>query len=240
MRLGLIFGFLLFPMLINGQVPGYKHRIISGFNIYIAEEAWKDHESVTLQAIDLLSAQLDTILGFGLKHEIIDSLQQIKLFMDWNNAYSAAVYHPSRQWLIENGHEPQKAQSVEISNIRHFIDWSALNQPFMILHELAHAYHHRVLGFDYEPIIGAYEGAMAGSLYDAVSLHTGNGEYTVQEAYAKRNKLEYFAELTEAYLGENDFYPFVKEEFRDHDIEGYRVVSGIWQFEATIDKSGKQ
>ena len=231
MRKKLFFLGIIFPLFMHGQVTGYEHRNIVGFDVYIQDEALKAHDSVTLKAIDLLTTQLETINGLGLKDTIIDALHQVKLFMEWNSAYSAAVYHPSRQWLMENGHEPEKAQSVEVSNIQNFIDWSALNQPYMVLHELAHAYHHQVLGFDYEPIIAAYEQALALSTYDSVALHTGNGKYIKRNAYAKTNKLEYFAELTESYLGENDFFPFVRKEFEAHDAKGYQVLQSIWQFE---------
>ena len=103
----------------------------------------------------------------------------------------------------------------------------------MVMHELAHAYHDRVLGFGYGPITSAYNNAMANSLYDLVSYHSGNGNYFDQEAYATTNHIEYFAELTEAYLGENDYFPFIEEEIEPHDALGYNVVQSVWQFETT-------
>ncbi len=50
------------------------------------------------------------------------------------------MYHPSREWLISHGYIPEKEKSVEITNLAHFVDWTNLNQPHMITHELAHAY----------------------------------------------------------------------------------------------------
>ena len=39
---------------------------------------------------------------------------------------------------------------------------------------------------------------------------------------------EYFAESTEAYLGVNDFYPFVRAELNRHDPRMYRLLRKIW------------
>ena len=42
------------------------------------------------------------------------------------------------------------------------------------------------------------------------------------------NAKEYFAESTEAYLGVNDFYPFVRAELREHDPDMFRIMQNIW------------
>ena len=88
--------------------------------------------------------------------------------MDWNTTNGAACYHPNLQWLINNGYIKDKWKSVEISNIVNFINWTELNQPFMVVHEMAHAYHDRVLGYNYLSIIQSYNNAMQASLYNWV------------------------------------------------------------------------
>ena len=40
--------------------------------------------------------------------------------------------------------------------------------------------------------------------------------------------MEYFAEASEAYFGENDFYPFVKAELKRHDPNLEAVVAELW------------
>jgi hypothetical protein len=39
---------------------------------------------------------------------------------------------------------------------------------------------------------------------------------------------EYFAELSEAYWGKNDFYPFTRSELLQHDPLGYEAVKRAW------------
>ena len=42
------------------------------------------------------------------------------------------------------------------------------------------------------------------------------------------NEKEYFAECTEAYFGENDFFPFNAAELKAHDPEMYALLGTLW------------
>jgi hypothetical protein len=132
-------------------------------------------------------------------------------------------YHPSAGWLKEHGMNPRKAGGVEIANARNFLTWTH-DQPWMVLHELAHGYHHRVLGFDNAEVRACYERAVASGAYQLV-LHIRGGK---RRHYALTNDKEYFAETTEAYFGTNDFYPFVRAELRRHDPAGYALMEKCW------------
>ena len=55
-------------------------------------------------------------------------------------------------------------------------------------------------------------------------LYTGR---TVRH-YALSNHKEYFAESTEAYLGVNDFYPFVRAELKVHDPKMFGLMEKFW------------
>ena len=94
----------------------------------------------------------------------------------------------------------------------------------MVLHELSHAWHHQYLGFGHTGIRTAFEDAMAAGLYDSVPYATG-GSY---EAYATTDHKEYFAELTEAWFWENDYYPFNRAELLEFDPVGAAVVEAAW------------
>ena len=45
---------------------------------------------------------------------------------------------------------------MEIGNAQAFLDWTQ-SQPWIILHELAHGYHHLVLGYEHPGVRGAWE-----------------------------------------------------------------------------------
>ena len=59
---------------------------------------------------------------------------------------------------------------------------------------------------------------------EAARPHTGR---TVKH-YGLTNQMEYFAECTEAYLGVNDFYPFVRAELNEHDPGMFQLLKKIW------------
>jgi hypothetical protein len=132
-------------------------------------------------------------------------------------------YHVSPNWLREHGMNPAKAGSVEIANATNFLSWT-LDQPWMVLHELAHGYHDQVLGFDHAEIRACYDAAVASKSYESVL----RGDGSKGRAYALVNHKEYFAEATEAYFGTNDFFPFVRAELKQHDPRMYELIRTVW------------
>ena len=51
------------------------------------------------------------------------------------------------------------------------------------------------------------------------------------KAYAATNQEEYFAELTEAYFGHNDWFPHNREELRKYDPRGFKMIEEVWSAE---------
>ena len=94
----------------------------------------------------------------------------------------------------------------------------------MILHELAHGYHHLFLGDDFAGITDCFNHAKSAGLYDSVLRSNGHHE----RHYAMNNAKEYFAEMTEAFFGTNDFYPFVRAELKEHDPQMYALECEVW------------
>ncbi|MGI9470104.1 MAG: hypothetical protein ACR2NZ_01140, partial [Rubripirellula sp.] len=77
----------------------------------------------------------------------------------------------------------------------------------------------------------AYEQALSNGSYDSVLR--GNGK--MERAYAMNNHKEYFAETSEAFFGQNDFYPFTSDELSQHDPRMHRLLASLWSVE---DKEG--
>jgi len=95
--------------------------------------------------------------------------------------------------------------------------------PFM--HEIAHAYHDLVLSLSDHTILSGYNHAKLSGRYNAVRHASGRFEI----AYAMRDHAEFFAELSEAYFGYNDFFPFTREDLKEFDPSSYRVISNAWE-----------
>ena len=179
---------------------------------------------VVKAVLALLQSDLSRILTL-LDPEASAFLQGVRIWVEHDFAdWGGAVYHPSAVWLEDNGYPTHWAESMQIGSTADYLSWTAI-QPAIVLHELSHAWHHQYVGYDDASILQAYDAAMASGIYDSVP-YAGGGKST---AYATSNVQEYFAELTEAWFWENDFYPFVREELEDFDPTGAAMVEAAWQ-----------
>ena len=200
----------------------YEVRQIEGWKVYVQKEI---DPRTCKDALRLLEVKLYDITR-AVPPKALASLRAVPIWMgvkDVNGRHPCACYHPDRQWLIDNHYNPDMAGAVEIANAETFLKWSH-GQPQMVLHELAHGYHHQVLTHQNAKVRAAYRHAVESKKYDAILRSNGRRE----RAYAMNNEQEYFAELTEAYFGENDFFPFVRIELKEHDPEGCKMVQEAW------------
>jgi hypothetical protein len=96
----------------------------------------------------------------------------------------------------------------------------------MVLHELSHSFQHTHQD-KLQPIIeAAYEAAKASGKYESVPLYTHDGQKT--RHYAMNTCWEYWAECSEAYWGKNDYFPFVRSELKEFDIEAFKMCETGW------------
>ena len=189
----------------------YQAMELLGWPVFVAKELKSD--PLWPEVHDEAEAQLRRLRKV-LPPAFLLELQKTRIFLELHRGESpCAVYHPNPEWLRQHGADPLLAKAVQVTDARHFLDWTR-NQPSMLLHELAHSYHDRVLSFNNPEIAALYAQAKAGGHYDAV-LHTGSTKAVPH--YALNNPQEYFAEGIEAYFGCNDFYPFVRSELRQAD-----------------------
>lgn len=201
----------------------YARREVQGFTVLVHPEAEK-HPDEAKAAFAELEAQLKKI-NEVVPEKPLAALKKIRFWVEWEaKKNGAAEFHVSARWLKDNGYNPDKVHGVEINNLKNFVNWSKKTQPWMVLHELAHAYHFSVLGDRYEPLQAAYKQAMERKLYDSVEfVHGGK-----RKAYATTNAAEYFAEISEAYFGKNDFFPFTRDELEKHDPVGFEMLKKAW------------
>lgn len=182
------------------------------------------HKQTGTRVIALLRNKLAEMRKI-LPAKAIKRLQKVTIWVGVNDyAIPNATYHPSKEWLKENGWNPDKAQSIEISNAGIFMHWIR-DQPMLLLHELTHAYHDQVLGYNNAEIEHCYNKTRKSGKYNRVKNVSG----AVMQAYALNDAQEFFAEATEAYFGKNDYQPFTRSELKYFDPETYRVVEKMWR-----------
>jgi len=205
------------------SAPKYERQDTEGWTVFVNRRLLTDQADLGRQALRLLEAKLYEIRRVA-PETACRELRKVPIWLGVNDGHApCAEYHPSREWLRKNGYNPDKAKCVEIGCAEKFLKWSK-QQPMMVLHELAHAYHHQVIGHDHGALRSAYKAALKSGIYDAVLCCDGR----TKRAYAMTDVKEYFAELTECYFGTNDFYPFVRAELREHDPNGYRLIESLW------------
>lgn len=220
------------PPLGPGEVAGYTKIDHEGFVIQVESNALANHPELTNRALDKVRTDLSAIVNdYELAGDVLEDLRQVPFFIDWSKTFGGAVeHHISLNWLINNGYIEEKLNSVAISNVNNFLHFTELNQPNMLLHELAHLYHQTKLTVNYEPIFTAFVNGRDSQIYDFVAYHTGNGNIIEGVASpAKGDQLNYFAELTEAYFGENDYFPFDRDDLAEHDPTGFQLLESIWK-----------
>jgi hypothetical protein len=89
---------------------------------------------------------------------------------------------------------------------------------------LAHAYHDQVLGFEDPRILKEYQSYKKSGHGDAALLYDG----TRVRHYGLTDQKEFFAEMTEAYFGGDDFFPFNRAELITAEPEIYELMRAIW------------
>lgn len=159
----------------------------------------------------------------------VKRLQAVPIWVDRTNGKLQSMqYHPSVEWLKENGYDPALARCVHIPDAAYFTSYAIqFQQPWAVLHELAHAYHDQVLGFDNAEILAAWHKFAESGKYKSV-LHM-NGR--LRPHYGLTDQKEFFAEMTEAYFGMNDFYPFNRPELQHEEPELAALLAKIWKGE---------
>lgn len=205
----------------------HETRKISGWAVHVST---KIDASALAKALPLLKTQLDEIVRVVPKAAVAE-LQKVPLWInpEYDGVQPRAEFHPDAGWLKDNGRDPAMAKGVEFTNVRIF-EAEIRRMPNFALHELAHAYHNRTvrMSFGNLEIKKAYEKAKASGKYDRVERRDSEGRSHMDRAYAMTTPQEYFAECTEAYFSRNDFFPFIRDELKQHDPEMFALLEKLW------------
>lgn len=183
------------------------------------------NDALGARALKLLEAKL-TDITYVMPAGRLAKLQSVPIVLDLTHGNLHAMqYHPSPEWLEEHGYARDLAKCVHVPEAADFTTARQINeQPWVVLHELAHAYHDQVLGFDEPRIRAAYEQFKQSGHGDSALLFNGKRV----RHYALTDHKEFFAEMTEAYFGMNDFFPFNRAELMTAEPGIYELMRTIW------------
>jgi hypothetical protein len=208
--------------------------VFDGRYCRVAVEEWtamfdmaliRDYPRAASDVLSLMRERLRDVVVTLPPHRVAE-LRRVPIWVGMNmSADRRTMYHPvGSAWPRQHGFPEAKIGSVDITNAGRFLRLER-DQPSILFHELAHAYHDQVLGHRNQAVLRAYKNAVESGLYREVKRVNGR----VGPAYALTNEREYFAELTEAYFGRNDFFPFVRAELQHYDPMGFEAVRVAWE-----------
>ncbi|MFT4692451.1 MAG: dipeptidyl-peptidase-4 [Limisphaerales bacterium] len=199
---------------------------LEGWTVHVDPALLKGaHAEQGSRALRMLADHLNRI-SILVPESQLAKLRKMEIWIEHDHPVLGGMqYHPSAGWLVARGHDPRLAKKVHISRAAALLErGQMLKHPAVVLHELAHAYHHQILDFEHPAILEAYRRAKDSGSYERVLLYSGRHV----RHYGMNNEKEYFAEGTEAWFYRNDFYPFVRAELKEHDPKFHAVLEKIW------------
>ncbi len=203
----------------------HEIKDVEGWKVHVDKSLLAgEHAKLGKIALRVLSNKLYRI-SLVMPEDKLKKLREVPIFLDREHKLRSMQYHPGAGWLRKNGYTTDMTKAVHIPRaaglVRHERDQV---QQWVVLHELAHAYHDRVLSFGNKEIRSAYFRVKSAKMYESVRHIRGHKT----RHYALTNPMEFFAEMTEAYFGTNDFYPFVRGELKEADPKTYALLEKIW------------
>jgi len=201
-------------------------RNIEGWNVRVDDRLLSGEGSVLgEQALKLLTARLVAIT-IVVPEKSLAKLRAIPIELDLDYGdLNAMQYHPDADWLKSKGYSEKLAKCVHVPDVRDFLSPSENHRmPWVVLHELAHGFHDQTIGFEDPRVIAVWKKFCASGKYKSVLTSQGS----MREHYGLTDQKEFFAEMTEAYFGSNDFYPFVTGELKQAEPEIFAVLAEIW------------
>jgi hypothetical protein len=219
---------------------GWEMQTIVGFQVLFSPALLRD-EASSGRARQFMHDHLDAVARF-VPPAALQRLRHVRLWLDLDasgNSRALAFYksppsvftaspsdRPGEHNFGYDGFHRAMFLGVVFPNIVDAMAISGVSRaPMIVLHELAHAYHHQVLGTWNPDIKQAYEAARAKGLYRNVSFWNDS---IAPVGYAMSNEREYFAGLTEAYFGHNAQNPVDAGELKSRDPDGFRLVERAW------------
>jgi hypothetical protein len=233
--------------------PGYERRTTEGFIVYVNKAVFQQpRDRWGRPPFSVLERELSDLRRL-LAPMIVTMLQRkVPVWVEWDeplkdrpdgHIIAMARYRLRPQAEGWGDQEPEKrteewrqamqrlnpkAGSIEVCSLR-LLGEARRPGPggheIVMLHEVAHAVHDRLLGWDHPDVRAAYQQAVDRRLYDDVTDRYGRR----CKAYARTNEMEYFAEISCAYLDLCNYFPFNYSQLQSYDPAGFAVVERVWR-----------
>ena len=209
------------------RVPGYRTLQVAGFTVLADPRVIEPPEKQTISPLQVLEGELK-ILGRLVHTQALAELRKLVIWAEWDEVQPlgngregnalAVYYGGSQRGMLQSGRNPLKANNISILSMRNLTREHQPGQQSdrcVLLHEVVHAVHHTILGFNNPQIEAAYLQAL-----ERGKLERGS--------YAATSAAEFFAEMSCAYLDRLQYFPRDRDELRQHDPVTFQLLARLW------------
>lgn len=199
-------------------------------DIYV-EQGMRDADPQLYRtAVEKLRTTLDYVFSIA-PARATSRLRTLKVYLLWGAA-SPLGGRKSGMSYIRSGEpdnwlylDPRWENALVVYSAENLVYLNDLWSRKAVFHELAHAWHILNWPEQYAPIHDAWAEAMASGKYTNVTDVKGK---TIESAYARKNQLEYFAELSAMYFVGGNYMPYDRDGLRKYDPTGYQMIEQLW------------
>jgi hypothetical protein len=203
----------------------HQTRQVEGWTVHVDPTLLEgEHKDTGDLALRILGERLHQIC-LRLPAGPVAKLREVPIYLDRKHPLGNAHYHPDGAWLARHGYDPAMAKAVHFTGAASLIrEARSPHSTSVVLHELAHAYHDRELGFDHPGILAAYQAFCDSRKFDSVATTGGS----VRPHYGLTDHKEFFAEMTETFFVGNGYYPFNHFQLHEEHRPTYQLIASIW------------
>ena len=203
----------------------HEIREIEGWTVHVDPSLLDgEHRETGDLALRILGERLHQII-LRLPEEPVAKLQEVPIYLDRAHPLGNAHYHPDGGWLERHGYDPVMEKAIHFTGAASLIrEASRPSSTSVVLHELAHAYHDLVLGFDDAEILAGYEVFCDSRLFDEVPTLWG----PKRPHYGLTDHKEFFAEMTETFFVGNGYFPYNHVDLYRKHRPTYDLIARIW------------
>ncbi len=209
----------------------FEVRNVEGWTVYTNREVPRKYPEQWARTLEHLRWELYQIKLAAPANAVTNMQVNNAIWIEYSEKVNLS-YHPSRNWLLGRGYKiPRDPESFMSLSARSHVG-DSYRHPFVVFHEMAHGYDFHFIGkgrrYGNDEAQANYDRMMKTGTYEKVLIWNGR----IGSHYARSNRMEYFAESTEAYFAVNDIYPFVRAELREHDPKMARFIERYWGVDA--------
>jgi len=219
---------------VDYRVPTRDYiNVKSEWNIFYEAEMEKLDPELAKESLEKLQATLK-VIEKKLPSHSLNKLKTLNVFLMWgedssNGGKKSGMRFVRRGETINRLHYDNKWEhSIVIYSAKNLMHLNEMWTKKAIFHEFAHAWHILNWPEKYHEIVKPWSQAKYNDLYLNVEDYKNRIK---PEAYALKNNLEYFAELSAMYFVGGDYFPYDRSKLIDYDPLGVSMVEKLWGVE---------